>query len=77
MKIRFNKDGSTDAYKATFYEDEVLAIAHCLNFVLGMVEEQQKAGKKPFVDSGELDTIIDVANKCNQLVSQLPKEDKE
>lgn len=74
MKIRFNKDGSYDRYKATFYEDEVLAIAHCLNFTLGMAEEGQKKGHKPFVSQGELDTIIDVANKCNNLIAQLPKE---
>ena len=74
MKIRFNKDGSCDRYKATFYEDEVLAIAHCLNFTLGMVEEGQKKGHKPFIAQGELDTIVDVANKCNELIAQLPKE---
>ena len=74
MKIRFNKDGSYDRYKATFYEDEILAIAHCLNFVLGLVEQQQKMGAEPFADKSELDMIIDVANKCNQLVAQLPKE---
>ena len=74
MKIRINQDGSMDRYKATFYEDEVLAIAHCLNFTLGMVEEGQKKGNKPFISQGELGTIVDVANKCNQLVSQLPKE---
>lgn len=73
MKIRFNKDGSYDRYKATFYEDEILTIAHCLNFVLGLVEESQKAGKT-FLEVGELDQIIDVANKCNQLVAQLPKD---
>ena len=76
MKIRFNKDGSYDRYKATFYEDEILTIAHCLNFVLGLVEQQQQMGAEPFADKGELDMIIDVANKCNQLVAQLPKEDK-
>ena len=74
MKIKLNEDGSIDVRKATFYEDEVLAIAHCLNFVIGLVEEQQKSGIKPFVDLGELDAIVDVANKCNQLVSRLPKE---
>ena len=77
MKIRFNKDGSMDRYKATFYEDEVLAIAHCLNFVLGLVEERQKKKEKPFVDSGELDLIVETANKCNRLIAQLPKECEE
>lgn len=76
MKIRLNEDGSADVFKATFYEDEVLAIAYCLNFVLGMVKEQQKMGRKPFIDSGVLDVITDVANKSNQLVSQLPKESR-
>lgn len=74
MKLRFNEDGSYDRYKATFYEDEVLAIAHCLNFTLGMVEEAQKKGYKPLITQGELDTIVDVANKCNDLIAQLPKE---
>ena len=76
MRLRFNKDGSCDRYKATFYEDEVITISHCLNFVLGMVEEGQKKGAKPFVDASELDQIIDIANKCNGLVSQLPKGGK-
>lgn len=77
MRIRFNKDGSTDIYKAKFYEDEVLTIAHCLNFVLELVEEDQKKGKKPFLRQDELEQVIDVANKCNRLVSQLPKAKNE
>lgn len=76
MKIRFNKDGSIDRYKASFFEDEVVAIAHCLNFVLGLVEEQQKNGTQPFVNGGELDMIRDVADKCNRLISQLPNGGK-
>lgn len=75
MQVRFNKDGSIDRLKATFYEDEVVTISHCLNFTLGMVEECKKKRTKPFVEGGELDRIIDVANKCNQLISQLPKEE--
>ena len=74
MKIRLNEDGSFDRYKATFYEDEVLIIAHCLNFVLGIVEEEQKKGEESFINNGDLDAIIDVANKCNQLISQLPRK---
>ncbi len=74
MKIRLNEDGSIDRYKAIFYEDEVLTIAQCLNFVLGLVEEDKKKGNKPFVKDYELDRIEDVANKCNRLVSKLPKE---
>ena len=74
MKIRLNKDGSIDRYKATFYEDEVLTIAQCLDFVLGLVEEDKKKGNKPFVEDYELDRIEDVANKCNRLISKLPKE---
>ena len=76
MKIRLNEDGSIDRYKATFYEDEVVTIAHCLNFVLGLVEEDKKKGNKTFVKDYELDRIEDVANKCNRLVSKLPKEGK-
>lgn len=74
MKIRLNEDGSIDRYKATFYEDEVITIAHCLNFILGLVEEDRKRGRRTFVKNYELDRIEDVANKCNRLVSKLPKE---
>lgn len=76
MKIRINKDGSIDRYKATFYEDEVITIAQCLNFVLGLVEEDKKKGRRTFVKDYELDRIEDVANKCNRLISKLPKEEK-
>ena len=76
MKIRLNEDGSIDRYKAIFYEDEVLTIAQCLNFVLGLVEEDKKKGNKTFVKDYELDRIEDVANKCSRLVSKLPKEGK-
>lgn len=76
MKIRINKDGSIDRYKATFYEDEVLTIAQCLNFVFGLAEEDKKKGNKPFLDESEVDRIKDVADKCNRLVSQLPKEEE-
>lgn len=76
MKIRLNEDGSIDRYKATFYEDEVITIAQCLNFVLGLIEEGKKKGNKPFVKDYELDRIEDVANKCNRLVSKLPKEEE-
>lgn len=76
MKIRLNEDGSIDRYKATFYEDEVLTITQCLNFVLELVEEDKRNGKKPFVEDYELDRIEDVANKCNRLVSKLPKEEE-
>ena len=76
MKIRVNKDGSFDRYKATFYEDEVLTIAHCLNFVIGMVKENQEKGNGTFLKSGELEAIVDLANKCNDLVSQLPNEEE-
>lgn len=73
MKIRLNKDGSIDRYKATFYEDEVLIIAQCLNFVLGLAEEGRKKGVKPFLTEPELARVSDVADKCNSLVSKLPK----
>ena len=76
MKIRLNEDGSIDRYKAIFYEDEVLTIAQCLNFVLGLVEEDKKKGRKPFVKDYELDRIEDVANKCNRLVAKLPKDEE-
>lgn len=76
MKIRVNKDGSFDRYKATFYEDEVLTILHCLNFVLGMVKANKEKGNDTFLENGELDAIIDVANKCSRLVSQLPKKEE-
>lgn len=76
MKIRLNKDGSIDRYKATFYEDEVLIIAQCLNFVLGLAEEGRKKGGKPFLTEPELDRVSDVADKCNRLVSELPKEEE-
>ena len=75
MKIRLNDDGSIDRYKATFYEDEVVTIAQCLNFVLGLVEEDKKKGRRTFVKDYELDRIEDVANKCNRLISKLPKEE--
>lgn len=74
MKIRLNKDGSIDRYKAIFYEDEVLTIAQCLDFVLGLVEEDKKKGRRTFVKDYELDRIEDVANKCKRLISKLPKE---
>lgn len=73
MKIRINKDGSIDRYKATFYEDEVLTIAHCLNFVMDLAEEERKAGKKPFLTESEQDRVADIANKCNGLIAELPK----
>lgn len=75
MKIRMNKDGSIDRYKATFYEDEVLTIAHCLNFVMGLAEEAQRKGSEPFLTESELDRVIDVTNKCNSLIAELPKEE--
>ena len=76
MKIRLNKDGSIDQYKATFYEDEVQTIAQCLNFVLGLVEEDKKKGRRTFIKNYELDRIEDVANKCHRLMSKLPKEEE-
>lgn len=73
MKIRINKDGSIDRYRATFYEDEVMIIAQCLNFVLGLAEERRKKGEL-FLSEAELDQVTDVASKCRSLISELPKE---
>lgn len=73
MKKRFNKDSSYE-YKMAFYGNGVLAIAHCLNMILGMVEENQKKGYKPFISQDELITIVDMGKKCKKLVSQLPEE---
>lgn len=75
MKIRINKDGSIDRYKATFYEDEVMIIAQCLNFVLGLAEERRKKGEL-FLSEAELDQVTDVASKCRSLISELPKEEE-
>lgn len=74
MKIRFNKDNSHNKYETAFYGSGVLAIGHCLEMILGMVEENHKKGYKPFISQDELSTVVDMAEKCEKLISQLPEE---
>lgn len=44
----------------------------CLTWARDQISLEAK-GHKPFIAQGELDTIVDVANKCNELIAQLPK----